>query len=463
MAVDLMLARGKAQDKVMVGRTLDAMWEGGLYDHLGGGFARYSTDERWHVPHFEKMLYDNALLASSYCDAALALKQPHYTEIARETLDYLLREMRDEAGGFYSSQDADSEGVEGRYYTWTPSEVEAVLGDVDGARFCATYGVTVKGHVEGRSVLHRFGMLEDDSLPSSPEPSMRMRVLQERLRIHRDGRVHPGRDEKVITAWNGFALRAFSKGFSVTGDVRYLNAALSCGRFLKEALWRDGTLCRVWRNGVAHTPGFLEDYAALVNGLVDLYEASFDVEWLHWAEEITDSMRTRFEDVSAGGFFTTDWKQRDVLFRAMTGHDGAVPSGNTLAIQALLRLGDHLDREDFRRSAERSLIRFAPDMERIPRAHVAMLATLERFLIGSTKVVIAGDSTDPRTHELLAAARKTFIPRGLITMTHADPKLPLHQGRSNSDGIPAAYVCMNRACSEALYNAESLIVQLLRK
>lgn len=463
MAVDLLMARGKTKDIAMVSRTLDAMWEGGLYDHLGGGFARYSTDERWLVPHFEKMLYDNALLACCYLDASLFLGQPDYAEVARATLDYLLREMQDEAGGFYSSEDADSEGEEGRYYTWTPDEVATALGKVDGAYFCDVFGIIPKGQLEGRSILHRFDTSGEPSPNSNPEASARIKDLREKLRLYRETRPHPGKDDKILVAWNGLAIRALSRGFSITAETRYLNAALACARFLKESLWREGSLLRVWRHGKAHTPGFLEDYAALAYGLVDLYEASFDVDWLRWAEEIADAMRTRFEDARAGGFFTTEEKQADVLFRVMIGHDGALPSGNTLAIQALLRLADHLDRDDFRHSAERALLRLLPAMEHTPRAHLALLAALDRLITGSTEVVIAGDPADARTGELLAVARKTFIPRGLITMTHSDPKLPLHLGRTHPNGTPAAYVCRNNVCSQTLHTGESLALRLSEK
>ena len=436
MAVELILRRGSAADRAMALRTLDAMAEGGMYDHLGGGFARYSVDAQWLVPHFEKMLYDNAQLAACYLGAFQATGLPGYATIARETLDYLLRDLRDPAGGFHSSEDADSEGAEGRFYVFTPEEVERVLGPVDGPVFCRAYGVTAAGNFEhGASVLHRF-----DAPGGAPGGHPELRA---RLRAHRDTRVRPAKDDKVIAAWNGLALTAFARGYQVLGEPRYLQAALELGAFLRREMAPDGGLLRSWRRGQARIPAFLEDYGAVASGLVDLYEACFDPAWLRWAGELAGTMRRRFEDPAQGGFFGTG-PAADLLFRQKPLHDGALPGGNTLAARALLRLSGHLDLPEFQAGAEAALRCAAPLMRQSPGAFLGMLGVLD-LAAAPVAVVIAGDPGDPATRALLAAARRPFLPSLLLSLAAADPALPLH--RNLDPGHPAAFVCRDRACS----------------
>ena len=434
MAVELILARGAPADRAMAVRTLNAMAEGGMFDHLGGGFARYSVDEQWLVPHFEKMLYDNAQLAACYLGAFQATGNPAYGQVARETLDYLLRDLRDPAGGFHSSEDADSEGEEGRFYVFTPAQVEAALGP-DAGRFCRAYGVTQAGNFEhGASVLHRF-----DAPPATGFQGLA--ELRERLRTFRDARIRPAKDDKVIAAWNGLALTAFARGFQVLGEPRYLDAALALAAFLRRDMGPD--LKRTWRQGRAHTPGFLEDHAAVASGLVDLYEACFDPAWLRWAGELAETMLARFEDPGQGGFFASTGAA-DLLFRQKPLYDGAIPAGNTLAARALLRLAGHLERPDFRDSAERALRCAGPLMERVPGACLGMLSALD-LAWSPLAAVIAGDPGDPGTRALLAAARRPYLPNLLLSLVAADPALPLHRGRDL--GHPAAFVCRGRTCA----------------
>ncbi len=455
MAIELILRRGTVADRAMAVRTLDAMWEGGMYDHLGGGFARYSVDTQWLVPHFEKMLYDNALLARCYLLAFQATGEARYAAIARGTLDYLLRDLRDASGGFHSSEDADSEGAEGKFYVFTPAEIEEVLGAEDGARLCAAYGVTAKGNFEqGASVLHRFSAPRPDEAGEA-----RLEPLRHRLLAHRDRRIRPGKDDKVLAGWNGLALSALALAFQVLGDRAYLDAAEACAGFLCRELWRDGLLLRVWRRGQAQTPAFLEDHAALANGLVDLFEADFDPAWLRWAEAIVDTMRARFEDRQDGGFFTTREGQADIVVRQKPGFDNAVPSGNTLAAQALLRLGAHLEREDLVRSAEATLACFAPWMARAPRAFLALGCVLDLAQSDPLEIVVAGPLEDPATQRLLAAARQGFRPNALVS-AGAGQGLPLHRERGLVDGKAAAYVCRNRACAAPVGSPEALAALL---
>ena len=432
-------------------RTLDAMWEGGMYDHLGGGFARYSVDGQWLVPHFEKMLYDNAQLASCYLTAFQATGEARYAQVARETLGYLLRELRDPSGGFHSSEDADSEGEEGKFYVFTPADVREALGDSDGARFCRAYGITEGGNFEhGRSVVHRFSCAAGARLPVDED-----RSLREKLRIWRDRRVRPGKDDKVLAAWNGLALSALSRGFQILGDRRFLDAAQACASFLRRELWREGRLLRVWRQGRAHTPGFLEDDAAVLEGLVDLFEADFDPAWLRWAEALAEGLLARFHDPSEGGFFSTEAGQADLLFRQKPGFDNALPGGNTLAARALLRLSRHLQRDDFRLAAEGVLRCFGPWMHRAPRAFLGMLGTLDLALREPLEVALSGDPADPGVREMLREVHRHFLP-GRVLSASADQLLPLHEGQAPTEGRVLAFVCRGRTCAAPVGTAREL-------
>ncbi len=452
MAVDLILARGTGADRRMALRTLDAMWEGGMYDHLGGGFARYSVDGQWLVPHFEKMLYDNAQLAACYLAAFQATGEARYARVARETLDYLLRDLGDPAGGFHASEDADSEGEEGRFYVFTPGDVREALGEGAGARFCAAYGITEAGNFEhGRSVVHRFSCLEGADLAPGEDAELR-----ERLRAWRDRRVHPGKDDKVLAAWNGLALSAFARGHQVLGDPRYLAAAEACAGFLRRELWsKEGRLLRVWRGGRAHTPAFLEDHGAVAEGLGDLFEAGGDPAWLRWAEVLGEALLARFHDGAEGGFFSTEAGQGDLLFRQKPGFDNALPAGNTLAARALLRLSRHLEREDFRAAAEGTLRGFGPWMQRAPRAFLGLLGVLDQVLREPLEIVVSGDPAHPAMRALLAEVHRRHLP-GRVVSVSAAQDLPLHAGRRAPGGAPVATVCRGRACSAPVSDPEDL-------
>ncbi len=444
LSLDLLFRRGHKGDRKMALRTLDAMAEGGIYDHLGGGFARYSVDGRWLVPHFEKMLYDNAQLVDAYLAAFRATGSESYARIARETLDYLLGDLRDGAGGFHSSEDADSEGEEGRFYVFTPAEVEAVLGPEDGALFCRAFGVTAPGCFEGgRSVLHRFEAPEE--LRGDPRlDGLRARMAQARAR-----RVRPRKDDKVLASWNGLALSALAAGHQTLDDVRYLEAAVACAEFLQRELWRDGVLLRSWRQGTGRGPSFLEDDGAVAIGLVDLYESTFDGRWLDWAEAICEGMRRRYED-PAGGFFVTREDQSDVILRQKPALDQSLPSANALALEALLRVGYHRGRKDFLESAERALVFFAPVIQQAPRAALGLLRGLDLALHGPVEIVVAGEAGDPETMALLRTVWRSAVPRRLVAL------VPPGGDRAALQGRPAAYVCTNRACQEPVNSPEAL-------
>jgi hypothetical protein len=446
--LELLLRLGGSEDRGRALRTLDAMADGGIYDHLGGGFARYSVDAKWLVPHFEKMLYDNAQLASCYLEAHQRTGEARYATVARETLDYLLRDLRDPEGGFHSSEDADSEGEEGRFYVFTPGQVEEALGTSDGERFCRAYGVTPQGCFEhGASVLHRFqapaGLAVEDE-------------LRWKLRAARDARVRPGKDDKVLASWNGLALSAFARGFQVLGDPRYLEAATTLASFLRREMTEEGTLLRTWRLGQGHTPGFLEDYGAVACGLVDLYETAFDPRWLRWARDLGNLLLERFEDPGRG-FFASEARP-DLLVRQKPMQDGAMPSGNTLAARALLALARHFAHEPYLRAAEGVLRAAAPFLEASPLGFQGLLTELHSLQGGGLEIVIAGAPADPRTRALVAEAHRHPRHGAVLSLVEADPALPLHRDRRGE--VPVAYLCQGGTCLPPLREAGALASSL---
>jgi hypothetical protein len=277
---------------------------------------------------------------------------------------------------------------------------------------------------------------------------------------HRNRRVRPGKDDKVVAAWNGLALSALALGYRALGDARYLAAAERCAGFLRQALWKEGTLLRIYRAGQAEVPGFLEDYGAVARGLTDLYEAGFDARWLHLAERIAESLRARFEDDREGGFFFTEAGQADLLHRHKAAWDGALPSGATLAVSALQRLARHFAREDFRTSAERALAFASQGMAQAPRAYLGMLLALDEFLREPVELVITGSPSDAHTRELLAKAHAAYLPGMVLSLVEADPQLPLHGPRASMGGAPAAYLCRSGSCFPPITAPEALWARL---
>ena len=346
MAIEFLLRlhqrTGSPRARDMALHSLRKMADGGIYDHLGGGFARYSTDASWLVPHFEKMLYDNALLASAYVQAFQLTRDDGHRAVASETLDYVLRDLAHPAGGFYSSQDADSEGVEGKYYVWDADEVRTALGESDAAVFCRVYGVSDAGNFEGRNILR---LAESPGAVAAElgidEQALRSRLDDMRATLLglRSQRVPPATDDKVLTAWNGLMLRTLADAGAVLDDARYVDAAERNATFLLGAMRPDGRLLRTWKDGRAHLLGYLEDYAFLINGLISLHEATFAHLWLHAARELCDEMIGLFWDGDAGGLFDVGADHERLIVRPRERFDNAIPSGESAAAEALLRLG----------------------------------------------------------------------------------------------------------------------------
>ncbi len=445
---------GSEPAREMARVTLAGMARGGLHDQIGGGFHRYSTDERWLVPHFEKMLYDNALLARAYLEGWQATGEPLFRETAERTLDYVLREMTDPAGGFYSATDADSEGQEGRFFVWTPAEVRAVVCDEGEARrVCAYYDVTETGNWEGRSIPNRldppdvvswrvgepFDVIERAAL------ARRERLLQARQR-----RTPPGLDDKVLTAWNGLMIGALAEGALVLGEPRFAAAARRAADFVLQSLSAPSGLLRCYRAGRAHTPAFLEDHAFLAEGLLDLYEAGAPRRYLDEALVLVERVVASF-GAESGAFYGTAHEAETLLIRTHEGHDGATPSANATAAFVLIRLSFHLGRLDLRERGRRALEAYGAEIEGQPRAFAKALMALELLDAGPIELVVVGPPGDTGAAALFREIGRHFVPRRLIQHSPvpalpSEQPLPLLAGKTPLGGQATLYVCRRGAC-----------------
>jgi uncharacterized protein YyaL (SSP411 family) len=442
----------------MVRLTLDRMAAGGIYDHLGGGFARYSVDERWLVPHFEKMLYDNALLARAYTDAYLVTRDENFARVVRETLDYVLRDMTDPGGGFYSTEDADSEGEEGLFYTWTADEIDAVLGDERGATFGRVFDVTDVGNFEGRNIINLPKTIEQCAkiLRRTPEDlEAELAESKRQLWAVREKRVHPAKDDKVIVAWNGLMIDSMARAGAALGEPRYVAAAVAAAEFVLREMQQAGRLLHTWRHGKAKLDAYLDDYTALANSLVTVYEATGDERWIDEAARLMDVVLEKFADPAGGGFFYTATDHEQLLTRNKELTDSSVPSGNALAATALLRLGKLLGRRAYLDAAAETLGAAVPIMQRAPMAAGQMLLALDRFLGPSQELVLVGDAE--KAAGVLAAIEQRYLPRVVFARRGGkagSSSLPsealdeLFLGKASASGQPVLYVCANFACQE---------------
>jgi len=442
----------------MVTKTLDAMAAGGIYDHIGGGFARYSTDERWLVPHFEKMLYDNALLTRSYLEAFQVTGRSTYRAIVEEVLDYVLREMTDKAGGFYSSTDADSEGVEGKFFVWTPAQVRSVLhDDEDARRFCASYDITEQGNWERQSIPNRLRPLDEVarelgvSVDALQDTVDRCRPLLYQARTRRQP---PGLDDKVITAWNGMMIGALAESGRVLDVPRYIEAARRAADFLLTTHSADsGSLLRTSRYGRAHLDGVLEDYAFLAEGLVDLFEACGIDRYLSAACSLAERMLTSFQDTEHGGFFTSSREHEALIMRSREGPDGATPSGNAVAAFALARLAHHCDKQNFREAAVHAVRAYGKQIIRYPRAFAKSLAVVDFLTEGPLELALVGQKDSPDFQNFSSTLRSTYLPNRILAVTHREDGKsahPLLSGKTMVNGDAALYLCRNFACQRPI-------------
>ncbi|MCE3222964.1 MAG: uncharacterized protein K0S58_1144 [Nitrospira sp.] len=448
----------------MVRTTLDAMAAGGIYDQIGGGFARYSTDERWLVPHFEKMLYDNALLARVYVEAYQVTGDANYRRVACETLDYILKEMTSPEGGFYSATDADSEGVEGRFFVWTPDEIRAAVeNDEDARRFCAYYDVTPGGNWEHKNVLHTPKTVEAVAKElgiTADELQQTVARVKPLVYAARAARIAPGLDDKVITAWNGMMISAMAEAGRVFELPRYRDAAQRASDFLLAGLSKpDGRLLRTYRAGTAHLDAYLEDYAYFAEGLIETYEAGGNERYLSAAIRLAERMLADFADAKHGGFFTTATDHEALIMRSREGPDGATPSGNAVAASILARLAYHFDRDEFRQAAAAAVRAYGRQIARYPRAFAKSLLVVDLLTSGPMEIALVGSPNDPHTASLRAAVSRAYLPNRVIA--YRDPQQPetshpLLQGKTLIDGRAALYVCRNFACRQPITDPAEL-------
>ena len=454
---------GDAAALQMVRTTLDAMAAGGIYDHIGGGFARYSTDERWLVPHFEKMLYDNALLARTYLEAFQVTGESAYRDVVTDVLDYIRREMTDPQGGFYSATDADSEGVEGKFFVWTPDEVSRIVGEEDARRFCACYDITPQGNWEHKSIPNRMRPLDlvaRELNLTTDELQDTMRRVRPLLYEARKQRVPPGLDDKVITAWNGMMISAMAEAARVLDRADYLDAARKAADFLLRVHRASAhRLLRTSRHGRAHLEAVLEDYAYLGEGLVDLHEASGDERYLDAARGLAERLIVSFRDQDQGGFFTTAKDHEALILRGREGADGATPSGNAVAAMLLARLSFHFDREDFRDAAIGAVRAYGKHLTRYPRGFAKSLAVVDFLTEGPVELALIGAPDDPGFIAIRDAIRGAYLPNRIVAINHRPDGVsahPLLAGKSVVRGQAALYICRNFACQQPLTDAPAI-------
>lgn len=456
---------GNANALNMVEVTLEKMARGGMYDQLGGGFHRYSVDERWLVPHFEKMLYDNALLSVTYLEAYQATGKAFYRQVVTETLDYVLAEMYDaEKGGFYSTQDADSEGVEGKFFVWEPDEVEGLLGQERAKIFCEYYDITEIGNFEHKNILHVQTPAELFAKKLSMDQGELEDILAEgkrKLFEVREERIKPGLDDKILTSWNGLMIRSMAMGYQILGDERYREAAEKSAKFiLSELSQDDGLLLRTHRAGKSHLNAYLEDYSYFVAGLINLYEATFAVEWLKEAERLNQIMIEQFWDETKGSFFFTSKNHEPLIVRSKTGYDGATPAGVSMAIHNLLRLDKLLNRPDFREKVETTLDVYYHQIEHSPSGSAQMLCELDFLLSTPKEIAIAGRWESEDTQSVLTTIHSRYVPNKVVALAgdgeDVSDLIPLLESKTRVDGKATIYVCENYTCQVPTTDVEEL-------
>jgi len=454
----------------MVIETCRKMAEGGMYDQLGGGFHRYSVDAKWLVPHFEKMLYDNALLSRLYLHVYQITKDEFARRIATETLDYVVREMTDSRGGFYSSQDADSEGIEGKFFVWSQEEIIASLGESDGAIFGDYFDITAQGNFEGDNILHVNATIDDlASRYNTDAASVRAIIDNGRRRLFeiRERRKKPGRDQKVLTAWNGFMLASFAEASAILDDDNYREVARANARFMLDDLSHDGLLLRTYKDGYAKLNAYLEDYASFIDGLISLYEATGEIEWIENGIALTKKMIEEFWDEDEGGFFFTGRSHERLIVRSKEWMDNATPSGNSIAAMSLLRLSLLTGDEDYRRRATTILRLMADQIRRYPSAFGFALTALDFYLASPLEVALLASDSTALFADLWRTLWSTYLPNRIIVPIAGDePRareiVPLLKARDAPKSGVTAYVCEHYTCQAPTQESSELTRQLLQ-
>jgi len=445
--------------------TLRKMAQGGIYDHLGGGFHRYSVDNRWFAPHFEKMLYDNALLPRIYLAAYQITGEPLFAQVVRETLDYLHLEMRDPAGGFYSTQDADSEGEEGKFYLWSQEEILKILGSQSGELFCRVYNVTKPGNFEERNILNLSRPMAETAAVLGMEPAELEGILKqsrEKLRVEREKRVKPFRDEKIQTAWNGLAISTLAMASQVLDDERYLKAARQALDFIESHLEIPGNqLLHTYKENQTKIKGFLEDYAYLIEALLETYQACGEQSYLDKALRLHRTMLDQFWDSELGGFFLTASTQEPLIVRPRDSYDQSVPSGTSVATRSLLRLHHFTGEERHRETAEKVFRLFRESMAQNPFGFGNLLCALDDYLEGPTEVTILADPSDPTRREMIRVLYSVYLPNLILHQTSDGGVIggtigKYLNGKGKHNDKTTAYVCRHFSCSQPVTSAADL-------
>jgi uncharacterized protein len=459
---------GNARALEIVEKTLDGMHRGGMYDHIGFGFSRYSVDEKWLVPHFEKMLYDNALLIMTYIEAYQVTGKAKYAEVAEQVITYILRDMTDEGGAFYSAEDADSEGEEGKFYVWTPDQIEYVLGPEEGDLYSELFDITESGNFEGHNIPNLILTTMDSFAKRKQIP---LRELKERIEAarfklfeHREQRIHPGKDDKILTAWNGLMIAALSKAARALDKPTYAEAAAKAADFLMRHLRREeGRLLARYRDGEAAFLGYVDDYAFLVWGLIELYEATFELRYLQQAVQLNAEMLRLFWDDEKGGLFFYGSDAEQLLTRPKEIYDGAMPSGNAAAALNLLRLSKLTYDAKLSQAADEQLQAFAGAVANYPPGHALMLAALDFAYGEASEIVIAGDPTEAETQHMLRTVQRQYLPNALLILhppgaagEEVRKLIPLAADKMALGGRATAYVCQNFACQSPTTDREEL-------
>jgi uncharacterized protein YyaL (SSP411 family) len=456
------LRTGKRRLLDVVDQTLAKMACGGIYDQIGGGFHRYSVDSVWLVPHFEKMLYDNALLSRIYLDAYLLTGRELYGRIARETLNYVMREMTAPDGGFYSTQDADSEGQEGKYYVWTPEEIEAILGEEDAGLFCAYYGVGPEGNFEGRSILsvpRQAGLVARLCRVSEERLLQAVNRGRKMLSEAREQRVKPGRDEKVLTAWNGLMLRSFAEAAAGFDSSDYRRTAVLNAEFVWSELRCGRRLRRSFKDGQARYNAYLEDYACVADGLLSLYEATCQPRWFRAAEELAGVIVEEFWDPAGSGFYFTSSDHERLIRRPKEFYDNATPSGNSVAVNVFLRMWKYTGEEKWLQYALPVLECKALPMSRFPSAFGNLLCALDFYLSNPKEIAVVGDPQEEPTRALLREIFARYLPNKVVACGLTGG-ISLLKGCPQLNGLPTAYVCENHVCKAPITSPGKLAALL---
>lgn len=448
--------------------TLDKMARGGIYDHLGGGFARYSVDAKWLVPHFEKMLYDNALLVSNYVDAYRLTGLPRYAQVIRETCEYILRDMTDEQGGFHSTEDADSEGEEGKFYVWSPHEVEQLLKEETVAqRFCLVYDVTEGGNFEGHSILNLkqpLSWFAEQLQTSEDELREEMAAARQVLFNAREDRVRPGKDDKILASWNGLMIEAFAKAGAALSESRYLDAAKRAAQFVLDKMTdENGRLLHTYRHGKSKLAAYLDDYSYLASAMFSLYEATFEEKWLDESQRLMEVAIEHFYDQEEGGFFYTADDHEALIARNKDFYDSSVPSGNGIAALVLAKLGKLTGNEKFLKLAEATVIAGAEVLQKHPLASGQLLIAYDLLQSPVEQIVLAADSEDASAAKVIKELHELYLPRTLLAATsgqgpRSELLTALITGKEPIDGKPTIYACENFHC-RAPVSAENYVAE----